>query len=193
MKISANSLRKGNVIIDGDELWVVTNQPVHTKPGKGPAYVQIEVRNIKTNIKENKRLSSTDSFTKAHIESIKHQYLYEDGDVLIFMNPETCEQINVDKGMLDETELAILRDQINNQVMIDVQMFGEEVIGVELPKSVVVEIAETDPVIKGAMVAPSNKHAKLTNGLTIKVPYYIISGEKVVIKTEDLSFVERVK
>lgn len=188
MRISANDIKSGNILDFEGALWIVAKNPEHTKPGKGGAYVQVEMKNLKTGNKLNKRFSSTESVEKAFLESKKMQFLYMEDKFLIFMDPESFEQMSLDKELLAE-KLPLLQDGME----VNIDFYQESPLSVRLPANLVVEIEQTDPVIKGATVTSSYKPAILTNGLRIMVPPYLTSGEKVVIKTEDLTFVERAK
>ena len=188
MKITANSIRAGNVIVYNGDLWVVSKTPDHTKPGKGGAYVQVEMKNLKTKNKLNERFSSSEYVEKAQLEHKDLQFLYFEGNNLVLMDNETFEQILVNKEILGP-RLPFLE----NNMMLRVQFYEEEPLEAELPPTVIVEIMQTDPVIKGATVTASYKPAILTNGIKVMVPPYLTDEEKIVIKTEDISFVERAK
>lgn len=188
MKIGANSIKIGNILVYEDGLWVVAKTPEHVKPGKGPAYVQVELKNMKTGTKVNKRLSSSDTVEKASLEQTKCQYLYKDGSDLVLMDMTNFEQILVNSSLLGEKE-AYLTD--NMEVV--VESYDDKALQIILPTTVLVEIAETQPHIKGATVTSSYKQAKLTNGIDVMVPPYLTSGEKIIVKTEDNSFVSRAK
>ena len=188
MKISANSIRAGNILVYENDLWVVSKTPEHTKPGKGGAYVQVEMKNLKVGTKVIERFSSSDYVERAQLEQKDLQFLYIEGDNLILMDNESFEQIFVNKKILGD-KLPFLTDNMT----VTVEFYEESIIKVELPNSIIVEIAETDPVIKGSTVTSSYKPAMLTNGVRVMVPPYLTVGEKIVIKTEDVSFVERAK
>lgn len=188
MKISANSIKAKNILIHNDELWVVSKMPEHTKPGKGPAYVQVEMKNLKTGTKLNTRFSSTDYIERAQLEQRQCQYLYEEDSKLVFMDNENFEQIYLEKDIMGDS-LPFLQDGM----MVQVEFHNNEPLSVELPQTIVAEIVETDPVIRGATVTSSFKPAILDNGIKVMVPSYITTGEKIVVKTEDKSFVERSK
>ena len=188
MKISANEIKSGNVLVLDNQLWVVVKNPDHTKPGKGGAYVQVEMKNLKTGNKLNQRFSSTENVEKAFLEAKKMQYLYMEGDDIVLMDQESFEQINVKAEMLGEKK-AFLTDGLE----VEVSFYNDTALSVILPGNLVAEIEQTDPVIKGATVTSSYKPALLTNGLKVMVPPYLTTGEKIVVKTDDLTFVERAK
>jgi elongation factor P len=188
MKITANSIRAGNVLVLNGVLWVVTKQPEHTKPGKGGAYVQVEMKNLKTGTKSNERFSSGDYIEKAYLEQKDYQYLYPEGDNLVFMDNENYEQIILNKEILDE-RLPFLQENM----IVKVEFYGEEPLNVELPMNVILTIVETEPVIKSATVTSTFKPAILENGVKVMVPPYIETGQKIVVRTEDITYVERAK
>lgn len=188
MKIAATTIKAGNKLVYKDELWVVTKQPEHVKPGKGPAYMQVEMKNLKTGNKLNERFNSSDYIERAQFEQQDHQYLYAEGDNLVMMNMASFEQIHIPSSMLGD-KLPLLQDNM----VVSLEFHEEEPIGLELPATVSLEITETDPVIKGATATSSYKPAMLAGGVKTSVPPYLVTGEKIVIKTEDFSYVERCK
>jgi elongation factor P len=188
MRISANDIKIGNILDYENELWTVAKNPEHTKPGKGGAYVQVEMKNLRTGNKLNQRFSSTENVEKAALEYQEMQYLYAEDEHLVFMDPKSFEQILLDKSLLGD-KLPFLTDGMN----VDVELYQETPLNIKLPKTVIVEIEMTDPVIKGSTITSSYKPAILTNGLKVAVPPYLVTGEKIVVKTEDLTFVERAK
>jgi len=188
MRISANGIKIGNILDYKDELWQVAKNPEHTKPGKGGAYVQVEMKNLRTGTKLNQRFSSSESVEKAFLERKKMQYLYAEDHHLVFMDPDSFEQLMLDKALIGE-KFPLLTEGMD----LEVEFYKDDPLNIQLPANLVVEIAETDPVIKGATVTSSYKPAVLTNGLRVLVPPYLVSGEKIVIKSEDLAYVERAK
>lgn len=188
MKISANTVRAGNILVHNGELCVVTKQPEHVKPGKGPAYIQLEMKNIRTGTKLNERFNSSDMLERAELEQRKFQFLYFEENNMVLMDTENFEQIYVSKDILEE-KLPFLADNM----IVQLEFHNEKPIGIELPPTVIDEVVETDPVIKGATVTSSYKPAILANGVKVMVPSYLTVGEKIVVKTEDASFVERAR
>jgi elongation factor P len=188
MKISANEIKLGNILDYKGELWYVAKNPEHTKPGKGGAYVQVELKNLKTGSKLNQRFSSTETVEKAFLENRKMQYLYSEDTHLVLMDPVSFEQLLLDKNLIEE-KLPLLNDGMD----VEVEFYKDMPLSIKLPANMVVEISETAPAIKGATVTSSYKPAILTNGLKVMVPPYLVTGEKIIIKTEDLTFVERAK
>jgi elongation factor P len=188
MKISANDIKVGNLLEIDNELMLVLKPPVHTKPGKGGAYVQLEMRILKTGNKIHSRLSSSDNVEKASLEQKDFQYLYKEGSELVLMDLESFEQINIDSEIIGD-KLPYLEDNMQ----ITVEFYKDKIISIKLPTTVILEIIETSPAIKGSTVTSSYKPAILSNGIKTSVPPYLVTGEKILVKTEDNSFVERVK
>jgi elongation factor P len=188
MEISANSIRAGNILLYKDELWSVAKTPVHTKPGKGPAYVQVEMKNIKTGNKLNERFSSSDHVTRVQLERKDYQFLYIEDNNLILMDMDNFEQISINSKIMDD-KILFLEDNM----MLFVEFYEDMPISIDLPQTIICTIINTDPVIKGSTVTSSYKPAILHNKVKVMVPSYLTIGEKILVKTEDVSFVERVK
>ncbi|AZL16178.1 elongation factor P [Rickettsiales endosymbiont of Stachyamoeba lipophora] len=184
----ASSIKAGNVLLINGKLYVVTKNPDHTQPGKGGAYVQVEMKEIKTGTKIRERWSVSDKVERVRLEQMQMQYLYKEDDKLVIMNPETFDQFNMDSTLLGE-QLAFLEDGM----MLTIEMHENDPITALVPATLICEIAECEPVIKGQTAASSYKPALLTNGLRIMVPPFIEIGNKVVVRTEDVSYVERAK
>ena len=188
MKSSANSIRTGNILIFEDELWSVIKQPEHIKPGKGPAYIQIEIKKMFGSTKTNRRLRSSDTVEKAHLEERKHKYLYTLDKEVWFMDLETFEQTCIPIANAIE-EKKFLTDDLE----VSIAFFQGNPIKLILPTTVVLTITYTPPHIKGATATASYKKAEINPELTVLVPVYLESGDKIAVKTEDGSFIERVK
>ncbi|RYE06575.1 MAG: elongation factor P [Rickettsiaceae bacterium] len=188
MKILANSVRAGNILVYKNQLYRVSKSPEHTKPGKGPAYIQIEMKPVVGGNKLNERFNSSDYIETAQLEQQDFRYLYSEGSDMVLMNMENFEQIIISKNILGDKSY-FLKDNMD----IKVSFHGNNPINIELPTTIVDEIIETDPVIKGATVTSSFKPAKLACGIVVKVPSYLTTGEIIVVKTEDSSYVERAK
>lgn len=186
MRISANDIKAGNILDYEGELWMVSKTPEHTKPGKGGAYVQVEMKNLRTGNKLNQRFGSSESVEKAFLEQKNMQYLYKEENRLVFMDPDNFEQIMIDQEIMKD-KLPFLEEGMN----INVEFYQDKPLSVSLAQTVVLEIVQTDPVIKGATVTSSYKPAIMSNGLRVMVPPYLVSGEKIIVRTEDATFVKR--
>lgn len=183
----ANSLGIGNVIKYNNRFWTITKKE-HVKPGKGGAYVQVEMKDIMTGTKTNERFRSSDDVEKAFMEDKEYQYQYDEGDTIAVMDNETFEQESFDKKLLGD-KLPFLQEEM----MLRVSFCEGTPIDIKLPDTVILEIKETEPAIKGQTVTNSFKPAILENGVRIMVPPFVNSGEKVVVRTEDSTYVERAK
>ncbi|MCB1934313.1 MAG: elongation factor P [Nitrosomonas sp.] len=185
MKISAFEVRVGNLIEYQNKLWKVYKKN-HVKPGKGGAFVQMEMKCISDGTKLNERFRSEDKVEKAHVEPRKMQYLYADGDAYIFMDNETYDQLSLSGEELEEQIPYLLP---NTEVSIN--FHNDKPIGVELPANVVLEVIETEVMLKGQTAASGGKPAVLETGLKISVPQFINVGDKVKVNVDTGEYVER--
>lgn len=187
MKINGNELKVGYIIRHEGRLWKVVKTE-HVKPGKGGAYMQAELKALDSGTKTNVRFRSSEVVERVHVEELPYQFLYAEGEQLVFMDQKTYEQIQVDQGMLGESR-AFLAEQMEVSIL-----FCEgNPIDVRLPKTLVLTIAQADPVVKGQTASASFKPALLENGYKVMVPPHIEAGTRVVINTDDLTYVERAK
>ncbi|MEM9170484.1 MAG: elongation factor P [Pseudomonadota bacterium] len=185
MKINGNEIRPGNVIQHEGGLWVAVKTNA-VKPGKGPAYAQVELKNLLTGTKLNERFRASETVERVRLEQKDHTYLYEEGDMLVFMDAESFEQINITKEMIGD-RAAFLQDGM--QVI--VESHEGTPIGVQLPEQVTLEIAETEPTVKGQTASSSYKPAIADNGLRVMVPPYMTVGERIIVNTGTLEYVKR--
>jgi elongation factor P len=185
MKINGNQIRPGNVIEHAGELWVaVKTQAV--KPGKGPAYNQVELKNLNDGRKLNNRFGSDERVERARIDQKDFQYLYREGDQLVFMDSDSYEQINLNEDFVGE-RAAFLQDGMT----VTLELHEERPIGISLPDQVVLEVSETEPTIKGQTASSSYKPAMLENGMRVMVPPFISPGERIVVDTSEIAYVRR--
>lgn len=187
MKQQANLIRAGQVIEHLGRRWTVLKQQIIT-PGKGGAFIQVEMRDLKSGNKTNERWRTADTVERLMTEEKEYQYSYTDGDNLVLMDPETFEQTIIPVALLGDSAPFI---QDNMTVTVD--LVEGDPVAMHLPPSVVLEVVEADPVVKGQTAASSYKPAKLSNGVKTSVPPFIETGEKIVVRTEDGSYVERFK
>lgn len=187
MKINANSLRVGNVIEYQNGLWIITKRE-HVKPGKGGAYIQAELKHITNGTKTNTRFISSEDVEKAHLEHKNFQYQYMDGDDLVVMDMQSFEQLNFNKELLGDA-LPFLQDEME----VNVEYCNNKPITISLPETVVLEITSADAVVKNQTASSSYKPAILENGVKVMVPAFIESGDKIVVRTEDATYMERAK
>jgi elongation factor P len=185
MKINGNEIRPGNVVQHKGGLWVaVKTQAV--KPGKGPAYAQVELKNLIDGTKLNERFRSSETVERVRLEQNDYQFLYAQGDMLVFMDTDTYDQIELPKDFLEE-RAAFLQEGMK----VTVESHEGKPIGVAIPEQVTLEVVEADPVVKGQTAASSYKPAKLENGVRILVPPFVVAGERVVVDTNELTYVRR--
>ncbi len=185
MKINGNEIRPGNVIQHQDTLWVaVKTQAV--KPGKGGAFAQVELKNLIDGRKLNERFRATESVERVRLEQKDYQFLYEEGEQLVFMDTVSYEQLELQKDFVGE-RAAFLQDGM----MVTVELHEERPIGITLPQHVTLEITEADAVVKGQTQSSSYKPAMLENGVRVLVPPFITAGEKIVVDTNDVTYVRR--
>ena len=187
MKINGNEIRPGNVIEHKGGLWTaVKTQAV--KPGKGPAYAQVELKNAIDGTKLNERFRSSETVERVRLEQKDYQFLFADGDMLTFMDSDTYDQIQIPRDLLEE-RAAFLQDGMK----VTVESHEGRPIGVAIPDQVTLEVVEAEPVVKGQTASGSYKPAVLSNGVRTMVPTYITAGTRVVVMTADGSYVERAK
>lgn len=187
MKIQGNQIKPGNVLQHQNQLWRVAKTE-HVKPGKGGAYMQVEMKSLQSGTKTNERFRSDETVERAQLDEATYQYLYKDGDTLVFMNTRDFEQTALDAALLGD-KIAFLTENME----VTLRLFEGKPIDIQLPQTVVATIAMADPVVKGQTASASLKPATLENGVAIKVPPHIESGTKVVVDVETLSYVERAK
>ena len=168
-------------------MWVATKTS-HVKPGKGGAFAQIELRNLKDGSKLNERFRSSENVEKVILEETPHVFLYQENNNLIFMNNQTFEQITVNTDMIGD-QAAFLQDGMN----VNINLYNENPVSIIMPDNCVEEIIEADAVIKGQTVSSSFKPAILKNGIKVMVPGHIEVGTKIVVRPSDSTYVEKAK
>lgn len=187
MKVNAITLRYGHVIEYEGKLWVVVKAEIN-QPGKGAAVMQIEMRDIRAGTKTNVRFRTQETLERVRLEQAECTYLYADGDDYHFMNVESFEQMTI-KGDVIGDPAKFLQENMK----VEVESFEGEPLNVSLPSQATYTIVEADPVVKGQTASSSYKPALLDCGVRIMVPPHIESGTRVVVKTEDGTYVERAK
>jgi elongation factor P len=187
VKVIASSVRKGNILeVDGQLYAVLVATSFH--PGKGTPTTQIDMRRISDGVKTSQRYKTTDQVERAHVEDREFQYLYSDGDGHHFMNTENYDQVQVPEDVIGDSAPYL---QPEMKVMLSV--FDGKVVAMQLPQRVTLEVVETEPVTKGQTASSSYKPAMLSNGVRTSVPPFISAGTRIVVMTEDGSYVERAK
>ncbi|MBL0849140.1 MAG: elongation factor P [Candidatus Liberibacter ctenarytainae] len=187
VKVTASAIRKGNVVdVDGKLYVVLVAKNFH--PGKGTPTTQVDMRRISDGVKVSERWRTTEQVERAFVEDQCFQFLYEDGEGFHFMNPDTYDQVIVPPAIVDDQKLYF-QEGMEMKLLIH----EESVLSVEVPRHVTLEIVETEPSVKGQTATSSYKPAILSNGIRTTVPPHISVGDKIVILTEDNSYVERAK
>ena len=187
VKVIASNVRKGNVI-DLDGKLCVVLKAESFRPGKGTPTTQIDMRRIADGVKVSHNYKTTEQLERAFIDEAPYNYLYQDGDAYVFMNPESFEQVTVPADILGDQAVYL---QENMEVQLS--QFNGVPISIELPQKVVLEITETEPVTKGQTASSSFKPATLSNGVRTMVPPHVTAGTRIVVMTEDGAYVERAK
>ncbi|MEO0909266.1 MAG: elongation factor P [Pseudomonadota bacterium] len=185
MKINGNEIKPGNVIQHKDSLWVAVKTNA-VKPGKGGAFNQVELKNLIDGRKDNERFRANETVEKVRLEQKDFQYLYEEGESLVFMDTETYEQLELQKEFVGDRS-AFLQDGM----VVTVELYEERPIGVKLPDQVTLRIEEADPVVKGQTVSSSYKPAVMENGVKVMVPPFIDAGESIVVDTNEITYIRR--
>jgi len=183
--ISVNDFKTGLTIeFDGD-IWRVMDFQ-HVKPGKGAAFVRSKLRNLRSGNVNEKTFRAGEKVAKAQIDNRRMQYLYANGDEHVFMDNESYEQIELPEKQIED-ELKFLKENMEVHVI----LFKDEVLGVELPVTVVLEVAETEPGIKGDTASGGSKPAKMETGVVVQVPFFVNIGDKLIINTVESEYVSR--
>ncbi|WP_144094637.1 elongation factor P [Croceicoccus sediminis] len=183
MKISGVDIRPGNILEYEGGIWKVAKIQ-HTQPGKGGAYMQVEMKNLQDGRKTNVRFRSADTIERVRLDTKDFQYLYAEDDMLVFMDTETYEQIMLPADLLGDA-VAFLEDGM--QVLLE--LWEEKPISVQLPEQVEATIVEADAVVKGQTASSSYKPAVLENGVRVMVPPHIESGTRIVVDVYERTYV----
>lgn len=188
MKIDGIQIKVGNILEINNKLWRVLKTQ-HTQPGKGGAYIQAELKEIKEGTKMNSRFRSSESVERAILDEKKCQYLYKDDQKYVFMDEKTYDQIEIGNDLISEEESKFL---IENENVI-LQFYDSKPVGIELPVSIKIKVIETEGVVKGQTAASSYKPATLERNIKTTVPQFIEVNDIIVISTSDSSYLEKAK
>tara|TARA_B100000282_G_C31731747_1_gene491378 strand:- start:1675 stop:2235 length:561 start_codon:yes stop_codon:yes gene_type:complete len=186
MKINATEIRVGMILDYKNDLWEILKTN-HVKPGKGGAFAQVEMKSLSKNTKLNERFRSSESVEKASIDEIKFNFLYEDGIDYYFMNPNSFEQIGLNKNIIGEKGKLLTEN-----LEIFINFHNENPLSITLPNQITCKIETTDAAIKGQTVSSSYKPAILDNGINILVPPFINSGDTIIIDTRTMEYVKKI-
>jgi len=184
-KINGNEIRPGNVLEHNGGLWVAVKVD-HVKPGKGGAFAQVEMKNLRNGSKLNERFRSADKVEQVRLEQKDQTFLYENAGMLVFMDSETYDQIELPADILGER-----RPFLQDGMIVVMEYHGEEALSARLPQKVTCTIVETEPVVKGQTAANSFKPAVLDNGIRVMVPPFVGQDEAIVVNTETMEYMER--
>ena len=185
MKINGNEIRPGDVVEHAGGLWAAVRTN-HVKPGKGGAFNQVELKNLIDGTKLNERFRAAETVERIRLEMKDFTFLYGEGESLVFMDAETYEQLELQKDFVGD-RAAFLQDGMK----VTVKMHEERAIGIALPDQVTLLITEADPVVKGQSATSSYKPATMENGIRVMVPPFIDAGERIIVDTNEITYVRR--
>ncbi|MFZ1742791.1 MAG: elongation factor P [Pontixanthobacter sp.] len=186
MKISGVDIRPGNIIEYEGGIWKVAKIQ-HTQPGKGGAYMQVEMKNLQDGRKTNVRFRSADTVEKVRLDTKEFQFLYADGELLVFMDGDTFEQINLEADLLGDA-----KEFLQDGMQVTLELWDEKPISVALPDQIEAEIVEADAVVKGQTASSSYKPAILDNGVRVMVPPHIGAGTRIIVDVYERTYVGKV-
>lgn len=185
MKINGNEIRPGNIIEHKGGLWSAVKVQ-HVKPGKGGAFAQVELKNLVDNTKLNERFRSAETVEKIRLEQKDYQYLYENDGMLTFMDTANYEQIELSRDFIGE-RASFLQDGME----VKVESHEGRPLAISLPDHVTLEITETEPVVKGQTATSSYKPAIMDNGVRVMVPPFVGVGDRIVVDTNEITYLRR--
>ena len=188
MKIDGNQIKVGNILELNSKLWRVTKTQ-HTQPGKGGAYIQVEMKELIDGTKTNERFRSSESVEKAVLEENECQFLYKDDEKFVFMNNKSYEQLEIGKDIISLNQSKYL---IENDIII-IQSYEGRPVSIQLPDNIKLKVIEADAVVKGQTAASSYKPAILERNIKTLVPPFIEVGDEIIINTNDSAYVEKAK
>jgi elongation factor P len=184
-KLAGNEIYPGAVIEHQSSLWVAVKTQ-HVKPGKGGAYAQVELKNLFNGTKLNERFRSAETVEEVQVDRKDFQFLYASGDMLTFMDKETFDQIEIASEWVGDRAL-FLQDGME----VVVESYEGRPISIRMPQNVTMTVVEADPSLKGQTAASSYKSATLENGVKVQVPPFIEAGAKIIVTTDDPTYVKR--
>ena len=187
MKVNANTMRPGHVMEHNGKLWVVAKTQI-VQPGKGGAFIQIEMKDVRTGTKTIERFRTQESVERARLDDHEMQFLFSEGDDFTFMDDASFEQIVIKRDIIGDPAMFL-----QEGMKVTVQSHEGAPLGVEIPQTVTLLIVEADPVVKGQTASSSYKPAKLENGVRVMVPPHIEAGTRIVVDTAEGTYLERAK
>jgi elongation factor P len=187
MKINAIDIKPGNVLEHQNKLWLVLKRDL-VQPGKGGAFAQVELRDLRGGSKLNERFRTQETVERVRLDEKEMQFLFMENGQANFMDNDSFEQIAIPREMIGDPA-----DFLRDGMVCNVMLHEGTPLSVELPPSVTMEVVEADPVVRGQTASSSYKPGKLDNGRRVMIPPYIEAGTRIVVSTADGSFVERAK
>ncbi len=187
MKINAIDLKPGNVLEHQNKLWLVVKREL-VQPGKGGAFAQVEIRDLRSGNKATERFRTQETVERVRLDEKEMQFLYVEGDQATFMDSDTFEQVNVPRELIGDPA-----DFLQDGMVCQVMLYEGTPLSLEMPPSVVMQVVEADPVVRGQTASSSYKPGKLENGRRVMIPPFIEAGTRIVVNTADASYVERAK
>ena len=187
MKVNGNNLKVGMIVSHKGGMWKVTSTQ-SVKPGKGGAFAQVELKNLRDSSKLNERFRSSEVVERLYVETKTFQYSYNDDNTYHFMDTNTYEQISLDKNIISELDIFL-----QDNMVVSIDFIDNDPVSIKLPEHIIEEVTDTEAVIKGQTAASSFKPAILSNGYKIMVPPHIENGTRIVISTTNFSYVEKAK
>ncbi len=187
MKINANDIKPGVVLEQNGRLYMVLKRET-VQPGKGGAFAQVEMKDIRTGTKTIERYRTQETVERARLDEEEMQFLYFEGDLATFMNQESFEQVTISRDLIGDPA-----DFLKDGMVVTVLLYEGEALSVDLPQTVTMELVEADPVVKGQTASSSYKPGKLENGRRVLVPPHLEAGTRIVVNTGDGSYLERAK
>ncbi|MCB2109918.1 MAG: elongation factor P [Defluviimonas sp.] len=184
-KINGNEIRPSFVLEHDGGLWAAVKVN-HVKPGKGGAFAQVELKNLRDGRKLNERFRSEDKVERVRLDQKDQQFLYENDGMLVFMDSETFEQTELPADLLGDR-----RPFLQDGMVATIEYYGDEALSVSIPQKVTCTVTETEPVVKGQTAANSYKPAILDNGVRIMVPPFVGEGEAIIVNTDTMEYSER--
>jgi len=187
MKINAIDLKPGNVLEHQNKLWIVLKREL-VQPGKGGAFAQIEIRDLKSGNKATERFRTQESVERVYLDEKEMQFLYMEDSNATFMDNDNYEQVQVPRDLIGDPA-----DFLADGMVCKVMMYEGTPLSVEMPSSVTMTLVEADPVVRGQTASSSYKPGKLENGRRVLIPPHIEAGTRIGVNTADGSYVERAK
>lgn len=187
MKVNANTLRPGHVLEHNGKLWSVARTQI-VQPGKGGAFIQVEMKDVRTGTKNTERFRTQETVERARLDEHEMTFLFSDGDLFTFMDKESFEQMNIGRDIIGDPAVYL-----QEGMACTVQTFEESPLAVEIPSTVVMAVVECEPVVKGQTASSSYKPGLLENGERVMIPPHVEQGTRIVVNTADGTYLERSK